>query len=303
MNRIMRPSKEEQFYAYPNDMGFWADKKRALVKPFADLTGRYFLNTRIHERISRIKKNNPTLVLGETHCHSNFSDGTHSVEDILRRASRLQLDYVVITDHLLPRKYLIESIFKSWEKQAQYIDEWKQSNDPVKIYPALELSTLEGHLILILDPDYLSPKSFSDISLQFSVFDDQFSSMLEIIPRIDSFGGISIIAHPNKKRAYPFGASIEWVKENLIGLIDGIEDVSSGHAYQENYSEKLGLAAIGSSDDHFNLLTGTAVTAYDGNIHTNLIHAVKAKDTKAIMVDNSLQPLLKLARYAITSYA
>jgi len=303
MNRIMRPSKEEQFYSYPNDMGFWADKKRELAKPFADATGRYFLNARIHKKIIRLKSDNPALVLGETHCHSTFSDGTHSVEDILRRASCLQLDYVVITDHLLPRKYLIESIFKSWEEQTQYIDEWNQPNDPVKIYPALELSALEGHLILILDPEYLSPKSFSDISLLFSEFDDQFPSMLEIIPRIDSFGGISIVAHPNKKRAYPFGASIEWVKENLIGLVDGIEDVSSGHGYQENYSEKLGLAAIGSSDDHFNLLTGTAVTAYNGSIHTNLINAVKAKETKAIMVDNSLQPLLNLARYAITSYA
>ena len=103
---------------------------------------------------------------------------------------------------------------------------------------------------------------------------------------------------------YPFGACINWVKENLIGLADGIEDISSGHGFhQENYSEKLGLAAIGSSDDHFNLLTGTAVTAYDGSLHNNLINAVKAKETKAIMVDNSLQPLLKLARYAITSYA
>jgi len=303
MNRIMRPSKEELFYSYPNDVGFWAEKKREVAKPFADATGRYFLNARIHKKIIRLKRDNPTLVLGETHCHSTFSDGTHSVEDILRRASCLQLDYVVITDHLLPRKYLIESIFKSWEKQTQYIDEWNQPNDPVKIYPALELSALEGHLILILDPEYLSPKSFSDISLLFSEFDDQFPSMLEIIPRIDSFGGISIVAHPNKKRAYPFGASIEWVKENLIGLVDGIEDVSSGHGYQENYSEKLGLAAIGSSDDHFNLLTGTAVTAYDGSIHTNLIKAVKAKETKAIMVDNSLQQLLKLTRYAITSYA
>jgi histidinol phosphatase-like PHP family hydrolase len=280
-------------------MGFWAD----IAKPFADATGRCFLDARIHKKITRLKRDNPAVVIGETHCHSTFSDGKHSVEDILRRASRLRLDYVVITDHLLPRKYLIESIFKSWEKQAQYIDEWDQLNDPVKIYPALEMSALEGHLILIFDPEYLSPKKFSDISLQFSEFDDQFFSMLEIIPRIGSFGGISIVPHPNKTRAYPFGASIEWVKENLIGLADGIEDVSSGHGYQENYSEKLGLAAIGSSDDHFNLLTGTAVTAYDGNIHNNLINAVKAKETKAIMVDNSLQPLLKLARYAITLYA
>ena len=226
MNRIIRPSKEEPFYAYPNDMGFWADKKRDFAKPFADATGRCFLDARIHKKITRLKRDNPALVIGETHCHSTFSDGKHSVEDILRRASRLRIDYVVITDHLLPRKYLIESIFKSWEKQAQYIDEWNQPNDPVKIYPALEMSALEGHLILIFDPEYLSPKNFSDISLQFSEFDDQFFSMLEIIPRIGSFGGISIVPHPNKTRAYPFGASIEWVKEILIGLADRIEAVS-----------------------------------------------------------------------------
>ena len=158
-------------------------------------------------------------------------------------------------------------------------------------------------MILILDPEYLCTKNFSDISLQFSEFDDWFPSMLEAIPRIDSFGGISIVAHPNKKRAFPFGASIGWVKENLIGLTDGIEDISSGHGYQENYSEELGLAAIGSSDDHFNLLMGTVVTAYDGSIHNNLINAVKARETKATIIDNSLQPLLKLARHVITSYA
>ena len=33
MNRIIRSAKEEQFYTYPNDMGFWADKKGDLAKP------------------------------------------------------------------------------------------------------------------------------------------------------------------------------------------------------------------------------------------------------------------------------
>jgi hypothetical protein len=150
----------------------------------------------------------------------------------------------------------------------------------------------------------LSPKNFSDITLQFSEFDNQFPSMLDVIPKIDSFGGISIVAHPNKKRVYPFGACINWVRENLIGLADGIEDISSGHGFhQESYSEELGLAAIGSSDDHFNLLMGTAVTAYDGSIHNNLINAVKTRETKAIIIDDSLQPLLKLARRVITAYA
>ena len=240
MNRAIIPSliKEEQLHAYPNDMDSWNEKKRKFAKPFADFTGRYFLDARIHKGITHLKSANPDLIMGETHCHSTFSDGQHCVEDILRRASRLQLDYVVITDHLLPGKYLTESIIRSWEQQTRYINEWDQPNDPVKIYPAFELSTLEGHLILILDPEYLSPKNFSDITLQFSEFDNKFSSMLDVIPKIDSFGGISIVAHPNKKRVYPFGACINWVKENLIGLADGIEDISSGHGFhQESYSE------------------------------------------------------------------
>ena len=132
-----------------------------------------------------------------------------------------------------------------------------------------------------------------------SGFDYQFSSMLDIIPRIVSFGGVSIVAHPDKRRTYPFGAPIKWVKENLIGLVDGIEDISSGHGYQESYSRDLGLASIGSSDDHFNLLMGTVVTAYDGSIHSDLISAVKSRETKAINIDSSLQPLLTLARHVL----
>ena len=294
MNRpTTRKLKENQHHLLPNT-DFWAHKNRQLARPFTDLIDRYFLNEKIRKKIEILKKENPGLIVGETHCHSTYSDGLHSIQSIIYRASLLGLDYVAITDHLLPGKYTIESFIKSLGEQIRYINEWDQSNNPPKVYPAFEISTLEGHLVLVFDPVYLSPKKVSDISLQFSDFNYQFTSMLDIIARIAPFGGISIVAHPNKKRAYPFGASIKWVKENLIGLIDGIEDISSGHGYQENYSNELGIAATGSSDDHFNLLMGTAITAYNGNTHNNLITAIKSKETRAITVDNSMQALLKL---------
>jgi hypothetical protein len=273
-------------------------KNRQIAKPITDSIGRFFLDNSISKNIDKLKKKQPSLIIGETHCHSTFSDGLHSVENILERASRLGLDYVVITDHILPGKYLTESIINCWEKQTSYLNEWDQANEPVKIYPAFELSTLEGHLILILDPEYFSSEKYSDISLQFSNFNYQFPSMLDAIPLIKPFGGISIVAHPNQNRSYPFGASIKWVKENLIGLIDGIEDISSGHGYQESYSNELGIASTGSSDDHFNLLMGTAITAYNGHNHNNLITAIKSRETKAITVDNSMEILLKLMRQA-----
>ena len=90
------------------------------------------------------------------------------------------------------------------------------------------------------------------------------------------------------------------MKDNPIGLVDGVEDISTAHGYQKDYLRELGLASIGSSDDHFNLLVGTAVTAYDGSLHSDLISAVKAKQTEAIIVENSLQPLLAAARQVMS---
>lgn len=301
MNRITTPKfiQKEQRHFIPSDGGPWFATKRHMAKPFADLTARYFLDSRIRKNITHLKNEQPDLILGETHCHSTFSDGSHSVQNILKRAAFLGLDYVVITDHLIPGKFLIETIVASLKEQAQCINEWDETTKPIKAYPAFEISTMDGHLIIILDPEYLSLEKVSDISLQFSDFDYQFVSMLDVIPRIEPFGGISIVPHPEKKKTHPFGASIKWVKENLIGLVDGIEDISSGHGYQESYSQELGLASIGSSDDHFNLLMGTAVTAYDGNIHNSLISAVKARQTKAISVESSLQHLLTIARRVI----
>ena len=301
MNKITARKfiKKEQLYIYPNDISPWCDKKRQLAKPFADFMGRCFLDAKIHKSIAHLKRKDPDLIIGETHCHSTYSDGQHSIQSILHRASLLGLDYVIITDHFLPGKYLIKSVIDSLKEQVRCINEWNLPSDPVQIYPAFEISTLEGHLVVIFSPEYLSPKKIFDIALQFSDLNYQFASMLDIISRIAPFGGISIVAHPNKERAYPFGAPIRWIKENLIGLVDGIEDISSGHGYQENYSRGLGLASIGSSDDHFNLLMGTAVTAYNGNIHSDLISAVRSRQTKAISVDDSLQPLLAVARHIL----
>ncbi len=301
MNKVTmhKSIREEQRHLFPYASSDLDAIKNQMVKPFTDLTGFIFLDSRIRKNINRLKKEQPTLIIGETHCHSNFSDGVPSVQSILKRAAWLGLDYVVITDHLIPGKFLTESIVSCLKAQAQCINEWGERTKPVRVYPAFEVSTLEGHLILILDPEYFSSAKISDISLLFSELDYKFVSMLDVIPRAEPLGGISIIAHPAINRGYPFGASIRWVKENLIGLVDGVEDISSGHGYQEAYSQELGLASIGSSDDHFNLLMGTAVTAYDGSLHGDLLSAVKSKHTKAITVENSLQLPLTVARHVI----
>lgn len=277
-----------------------ASVKCKMISPATDLIAREFLDDTIKSKITHCKKKNPTLKLGETHCHSIFSDGTSSVKEIIDRASYLGLDFLVLTEHLIPEKYPLELTLGSIHERWRCVQEWnsKQYN-PVQVYPAFEVSTNQGHLILVLDEYYLHMKTFKDIIKQFSRFNYGMSSMEEVAKLVKPFGGITIIPHPERGRGYPFGVSVSFVKENLLGLVDAIEDISTGHGYEENYSNELGLASIGSSDDHFNLIIGTTVTTYDYNLNKDFISAVKAKATKAIKIDDSLREFIAAARIII----
>ena len=104
--------QEGHHHLLPNT-DFWLHNNRRLAKPFTNLIDRYFLNTKIRKGIDVLKKENPNLIIGETHCHSTYSDGLHSIQSIIYRATLLGLDYVAITDHLIPGKYTIESFIKS----------------------------------------------------------------------------------------------------------------------------------------------------------------------------------------------
>ena len=187
--------------------------------PVAEMITHSYLDDRVRGHIQRLKKKEPNLVIGETHCHSTFSDGSHTVETILHRAAKLGLDFVVLTEHLTPRHFPLWKTIRSIKESQRCVSEWSLNNvKPVKIYPAFEVSTSQGHLVLILDEDYLKPKKYSEIEKQFSRIDNKMISMPEAAKLIEPFGGISIIAHPEQKRSYPFGVSVPFASKYLTGL-------------------------------------------------------------------------------------
>ncbi|MFP6637566.1 MAG: hypothetical protein VB778_02930 [Nitrospinaceae bacterium] len=97
----------------PSDLSPGYTIKSFEAKSFADWTTRFLLDSRIRKNITHIKYEQPKLILGKTHCHSTFSNGTHSFKNIFERTVSLRLDYVVTTDHLIPGKFLIESLATS----------------------------------------------------------------------------------------------------------------------------------------------------------------------------------------------
>lgn len=271
--------------------------KCKMLAPVTELAGKAFLDQRIKNDIAKLKRNNPGLKIGETHCHSIYSDGTYSVNQIMERAANLGLDFLIITEHITPGHYPLAPSLESIKERQRCRLEWKNPEAaPIDVYPAFEVSTKQGHLILVMDQDYLKPQKLNDLHSQFKKCEKEMVSMEEAATMVKPFGGASIIPHPEIQKNYPFGVPISFVKQNLTGLVDAIEDKSTGHGFDEDYSGELGIASIGSSDDHFNLIIGTTVTGYDSRRSPDFLSAVKARETQAIRVNDSLSEIMEMAR-------
>ena len=274
--------------------------KAEVIAPVTRWVSDGYLNKRIRQRILQIKSQNPHLRLGETHCHSTFSDGNYSIEDLIRRSSYLGLDFLLITEHQIPKIYPLDRSLLSFQKRLKVYNEWNNTKiPPIRLYPAIETSTQQGHLIVVFPEQYLKQNLYNDLRLTMKPYDSKFCKMDEMAKIARILGGVTLIPHPEIERNYPFGAKISFVQKYLLGLVDGIEDISTGHCYEENFAEKLNIASIGSSDDHFNMLIGTTVTVYDSRHHPDFLSAVRAKETQAVKIDDSLRPFLSAGRLLI----
>lgn len=276
--------------------------KAKLAAPVGSTIAKLYLDDIIRSRIRDLKSKQPHLKIGETHCHTIYSDGNFEAKNLMTRAAALGLDFIVITEHFTPKGltsdyYELDRSILSFQDRKKCLDEWEYSSlAPVRTYPAFEISTLQGHLILVFPEDYLNPKLHQELRLQFSRFEKIMASMAEAAELAKPFGAISIIPHPEVQRSYPFGAKIPFIQENLTGLVDGIEDISTGHGYNENFSEEVGMTSIGSSDDHFNFILGTSVTGFNSEDHSDFLSAVHAKETQAIIIEDSLHHFFSAAR-------
>ena len=266
--------------------------KCEVVKPFAEIICNNYLDDIIRKKIVEIKNQNPNLSIGDLHCHSYFSDGSYTVNDLMLRAASLGLDFLIITEHLTPQEYKHDCCVESIIAQKNAYDQWDYKDlKPPAIYPAVEVSTREGHLIAVFPEEYFKPKYLREIKQYFKHFYYDEAPVEATAKLIRKMNGVSIVAHPNIVRSYPFGISSDYTKKYLTGLVDAIEDMSTGHAYNRYYSKETGLASIGSSDDHLNILIGTTVTQFDRSEENNLIQAIRSKATRAVQITDFLNPL------------
>jgi len=109
-------------------------------------------------------------VVGALHVHSYYSDGTGSVEDILRAARRSAVDFVVLSDH---------------DTAAARREGWEGRHDGVTLVCATEITPRRrGHCLALGVADCLG----------FARLPER-----EYLDRIVRSGGFAIVAHPRGK--------------------------------------------------------------------------------------------------------
>ena len=147
--------------------------------------------------------------IGAMHMHSVYSDGSGEVPDIVKSASEVGLDYIILTDHntLRARK----EGYEGWH----------------------------GNTLLLVGCE-INDKENKNHYLAFGI-NQAFSTRLsaaEYVKKVNESGGIGFIAHPHEKRTHmKEHPSYPWIDWDVEGYT-GIEIWNHMSEWMENLTEK-----------------------------------------------------------------
>jgi predicted metal-dependent phosphoesterase TrpH len=167
----------------------------------------------------------------DLHIHSNYSiDSKLAVDEILKQAVRKGLDGIAICDH----NTVDGSLFA--------IQRARELNLPLLVLPGIEISTSDGHLIVLGIRENIQPGL----------------PALETINIARQKCGVAIAPHPFKKGSIGFAAKDA----------DAIETFNSRCLFGENKRAKelalsLGKPEVGGSDSHLLSTIGLGFTEID----------------------------------------
>jgi len=185
----------------------------------------------------------------DLHIHSNFSDGHDDVKTILKAASKKGLDGISITDH---------DTMRGMKIARQLINDLKLD---LLLIPGVELTTLEGHLIILGLED--PPKSKIGVD--------------DTVDEAHDLGGIAVVPHPY----HPFRNAIGYIPE-----CDAVEVYNSKHIFgiantrARLIAERRMLPMVAGSDSHYAETVGLGITWIEAGDAEGVIQAICSGHTR-----------------------
>ncbi|HEX6818621.1 MAG TPA: PHP-associated domain-containing protein, partial [Ktedonobacterales bacterium] len=214
---------------------------------------------------ARVRSENPAALsrfsLADVHMHTNYSDGTGSVEDVLEHvAEATPLDVIAITDH-----DTIEGALRAREMA-------ERRNYGFEVIVGEEVSTREGHLLAL----FLERRVPPGLSIERS------------IELVHAQRGLAIVAHPfNRVFRHSVQRSVmdRILRQPEIHL-DGIETlngsfagIGSSRIAMRLARGRYGWPEIGGSDAHTPTAIGCAHTLFAGQGAEGLREALRHGET------------------------
>ena len=147
-----------------------------------------------------------TPIRGVIHVHTNRSDGTASVDDVLRSAAQAGLQFVIVTDHGDGTR---APDLPDYRNGVLYID-------------AVEISTRNGHLIALGLPKAPYPLA---------------GEARDVVDDIHRLGGIAIAAHPGSPKP-----ELRWTDWAIP--LDGIEWLNADSEWRDERAWTFARALV-----------------------------------------------------------
>ncbi len=172
----------------------------------------------------------PTLKI-DLHIHTNHSDASSTIDEVVKRAKDRGLDGIAVTDHM------DTEVFKDIPNEV----------DGILVIPGVEVEGRNGH-VLVLGVQR-APKW--NLSLP------------EITEWARREGGATVVAHPMVPGFRTSEAIIKHARPDAIEALNALVPLERYNRQGRELAERLGIPQTGGSDSHRAETVGDAYTLVD----------------------------------------
>jgi predicted metal-dependent phosphoesterase TrpH len=199
--------------------------------------------------------------LADLHMHTIYSyDGTATVSDVLRRAHKVGLNVIAITDHD--------------EIKGALLAVELASHHGVEVIPGIEITTAEGDLLALFVTEIV-PAGLS---------------LVDTVLKVRELGGVCIAPHPSAGGMGMKSLSVPAIMKamrnpKVAETLIAIETYNATALDRVNIStarlltSHLNLTSIANSDAHVLDAIGLGITEFEGTTAADLLSALQSGQT------------------------